>query len=90
MSAYAGKPLPTWQVLDRETGELVDTVEPGSEMDLALMAGFDHWLLRSEVAFNVLTREHIYRPGNTRNLLAQMTRDATSAGAAGQGFEATR
>lgn len=61
MTTYAGRPLPTWQILDRETGELVDTVRSGSKMDLALMRGDADWLLRSEVAFNVLTREQVYR-----------------------------
>lgn len=35
MTTYAGRPLPVWQVLDRETGELIDTVASGSKMDLA-------------------------------------------------------
>ncbi len=90
MTTYAGKPLPTWQVLDRETGVLVDTVEPGTQWDLDLLAGQPGLLLRSEVAFNVLTREHIYRTAPPLRLLAQMTRDATVGVATGQGFEATR
>lgn len=61
MTSYAGRPLPTWQILDRETGELVDTVQSGSRMDLALMAGDADWLLRTEVAFNILSREQVYR-----------------------------
>lgn len=61
MTTYAGRPLPVWQVLDRETGELIDTVQSGSKMDLALMRGDADWLLRTEVAFNVLTREQVYR-----------------------------
>lgn len=61
MTTYAGRPLPTWVVLDRETGELIDTVRPGTYMDSGLLAGNARWLMPSEVAFNVLSREVIYR-----------------------------
>lgn len=90
MTTYAGKPIPVWQILDRETGELIDTVPSGPHQDLALMAGSTEYLFQHEVAHNVLTGERIYRTGDTRSLLAQMTRDATVDGATGQGFEATR
>ena len=82
--------IPVWHVLDRETGELVDTVHPASLMHKALMAGDADWLFVTEVAHNTLTGDFLYRSGNTRTLLAQMTRDATADGATGQGFEATR
>lgn len=61
MTTYAGRPLPVWQILDRETGELIDTVPSGSHQDLALMAGSTEYLFRHEVAHNVLTNERIYR-----------------------------
>lgn len=61
MTTYAGRPLPVWQVLDRETGELIGTAAPGSQMDKALLAGSPAVLFSHEVAHNILSGEVIYR-----------------------------
>lgn len=87
---YAGQVIPTWHILDRRTGEFKEAVPYGSHNDLALMAGDVSWLFRDEVAHNRLSGEVLYRTGDTRSLLTQMTRDATQDGSTGQGFEATR
>lgn len=53
--------IPVWHVLDREPGELIDAVHPGSRMHKALMAGDADWLFVTEIAHNTLTSEVIYR-----------------------------
>lgn len=55
-------PLPTWHILNRETGDLVLEVVSGSVMDLALMAGSPLWLKPDEVALNILSHDTVSHP----------------------------
>lgn len=48
-------PLPSWHVLDRDTGAFILAVTYGSVMDLALMAGNPIGLEPTELAVNVLS-----------------------------------
>lgn len=47
--------LPSWHILDRDTGTFVEAVTYGSVMDLALMAGNPVGLEPNELAVNVLS-----------------------------------
>lgn len=61
MTTYAGTVPPSWFILDRDTGEVLEAVPYGSHRENALMCGDADWLFRTEVAHNKLTGEYVYR-----------------------------